>query len=72
MFVELSLNMEIKWRNLATLSILECLTGGSPPCQKKCFLLSGVYRKFGVKIMEIKVVEINAPLNDTEINVNKN
>ena len=36
--------------------------------------MSKVYWKFGPKIMEIKVVEINAPIliYDTEININKN
>ena len=30
---------------------------------KQCFILSGVYRDFGAKVMEIKVAEINASLN---------
>ena len=36
--------------------------------------MSKVYWELGPKIMEIKVLEINAPIliYDTEINVNKN
>ena len=30
---------------------------------KQCFFLSGVYREFGAKVVEIKVAEIKAPLN---------
>ena len=30
---------------------------------KQCFLFSGVFPEVGEKIMEIKVAEINAPLN---------
>ena len=65
MFVELSINIGIKWRNLATTGVLHSVhdTGGSSPWQNNAFLLSGVYWEFGAKIMEIKVAEINAPLN---------
>ena len=34
--------------------------------------MSKVYRGFGAKVMEMKVEEINAPLNCAEVNVYKN
>jgi len=37
--------------------------------------MSGLYPEYGIKMMEIKVTEINAPLiimNDAEINAQKN
>ena len=64
MLVELSLNEGVKLRNLTTSSVLHSLhdTGGSPPWLNNPFFLSGVYREFGAKIIEIKVAEKNAPL----------
>ena len=65
MFVELFLNVG----GLATESdhferSLQCPSyRGISTLIKQCFFLSEVYREFGAKIVDIKVVEINAPLS---------
>ena len=58
MFVELSLNevlCEGIWRLLAFSIVSNVI--------KQCLFHYGVYREFGVKVMEIKVAEVNLPLN---------
>ena len=71
MSVELSLNVGVKERNLATSSVLhmQCPWLSADLHPDKTMLL-GVYWESGAKVMEIKVAEINAPLiNNAEINV---
>ena len=62
MFVELFLTIGVKPQNLEC--SLQCPSyQGISTLIKQCFFLSGVYWEFGAKIVEIKVMEINAPLN---------
>ena len=59
----------VKLRNLVTSRVLHSstVTGGSPALQNtplsQVSRMSEVYREFRAKIIEIKVAEINAPLN---------
>lgn len=79
MFMELSLNVGVKRSNLATLSILHMQQKywkwvnfvkdwSEIQCSKKAIVslvwrMSGVYREFVAKLLEIKVADINMPLN---------
>ena len=65
MFVELFLNVGVKPEKLNISSVLHSVhhTGDVHPDKTVFFFLSEVYREFGAKIVEIKVLEINAPLN---------
>ena len=58
MFVELSLNKRLNkgiWWLWAFFIVSTVI--------KQCFFHYGVYQEFGGKVMEIKVAEINVPLN---------
>ena len=66
MFVELSLNVEVKQRNLASSSVFHSVhdTDGCPPrSENNAFSFLECIENFGRKIMEIKIAKINAPLN---------
>ena len=68
MFMELPLNMEVTvsegiWPLPAVFTLSIILADLYPDKTIDAFSLSGVYREFGAKIMEIKVMEIDALLN---------
>ena len=65
MFVELSLNMGIKWRNLATSSVLHSvhmIPADLHPDKTMLFAFWSV-SIIWVDDKKIKIAEINAPLN---------
>ena len=69
MFVELSLNIGGKAKESSHFGQSSHAVSMIPADSiliQQYFFLSGVYREFGMKVMEIKVAEINVPLNKEE------